>query len=164
MESVVIATNTLSISGLLAPERIRVGLDVETREDAIDAVVNLLGGWPEVNDLEQLREDVFARERVMSTGVGRGLALPHARTTAASNTLLAFAVTKKPVDFGALDGDPVRLILLLVGPEKERVMHVRLLGRISRMMNEADFRSRLLDAESEEEVIDVFRKAEEAYG
>ncbi|MCH8852827.1 MAG: PTS sugar transporter subunit IIA [Planctomycetes bacterium] len=114
--------------------------------------------------LEQLREDVFARERVMSTGVGRGLALPHAQTTAASDTLLAFAVTKKPVDFGALDGDPVRLILLLVGPEKERVMHVRLLGRISRMMNEGDFRSRLLDADSEEEVLVVFRMAEEAYG
>ena len=159
-----IPTDTLSISGLLAPERIRVGLDGGTKEDASDAVVNLLGGSREVNDLEQLRADVFAREGVMSTGVGRGLALPHARTAAVLETLVAFAVTKNPVDYGALDGEHVRLILLLVGPENERVVHVRLLGRISRMMNEADFRSRLLDADSEEEVIDVFRLAEEAYG
>ena len=164
MEPVVLSTNTLSLSGLLAPERIRVGLDVETREDAIDAVVDLLGGSPEVNDLDQLRADVFAREEVMSTGVGRGLALPHARTATVSDTLVAFAVTKNQVDYGALDGEAVRLILLLVGPENERVMHVRLLGRVSRMMNEADFRSRLLGADSEEEVIDAFRKAEEAYG
>ena len=164
MEPVVIPTQALTISGLLTPEHIRVGLDVGTKEDAIDAVVNLPDGSPEVNDLEQLRADVFAREGVMSTGVGRGLALPHARTAATSDTLAAFAVTKDPVDYGALDGEAVRLILLLVGPENERVMHVRLLGRVSRMMNEADFRSRLLGADSEEEVIDAFRKAEEAYG
>lgn len=164
MEPVVIPTNSLTISGLLTPERIRVGLDVGTKENAIDAVIDLLGGSPEVNDLEQLRTDVFAREKVMSTGVGRGLALPHARTTAVSDTLVAFAVTKDPVEYGALDGGPVRLILLLVGPENERVVHVRLLARISRMMNEGDFRSRLLDADSEEEVLVVFRMAEEAYG
>ena len=164
MEPVVIPTNTLSISGLLTPERIRVGLDVGGKEDAINAMVDLLAGAAEVRGLEQLRADVFAREAVLSTGVGKGLALPHARTAAVSDTLVAFAATKILVDYGALDGEPVRLILLVVGPENERVTHVRLLGRISRMMNEADFRSCLLDADSEEEVIDVFRMAEEAYG
>ncbi len=159
-----VSTNSLSISGLLSPERIRVGLEASSKDAAINALVDLLGGAVEVMDLERLRTDVFEREAVLSTGVGKGLALPHARTSAVSDTLMAFATTKSPVDYSALDGEPVRLILLLVGPEMERVMHVRLLGRISRFMNDAAFRERLLDAGDKKAVLDIFRQAEEAYG
>src|SRR5690606_20750436 len=75
-------TDALSVASLLTPERVRVGLSVESKEEAIEAVVQLLDGAPAVRDLGRVREDVFAREAVMSTGVGKGLALPHARTHA----------------------------------------------------------------------------------
>ena len=159
-----ILANTLSISGLLTPERICVGLDAGTKQDAINEVVDLLSSSPEVRDVEQLRADVFTREQVMSTGVGKGLALPHAQSAAVSNTLVAFAVTKNLVDYNALDGVPVRLILLLVGPENERAIHVRLLGRISRLMNDPSFRALLIDADDEDAIVDIITKAEEVHG
>ena len=157
-------TDALSVASLLAPERVRVGLPAESREDVIEAVVAMLDGAPAVRDLARVREAVFAREAVMSTGVGKGLALPHARTNAVADTVAAFAVTAGPVAYGALDGQPVRLVFLLVGPEDERSTHVRLLSRISRLMNRDAFRARLLQATDADAVLAAFREGEEQIG
>jgi len=157
-------TDALSVASLLAPERVRVGLSAAGKEDVIEAMVDLLGEAAAVRDLAQVREAVLAREAVMSTGVGKGLALPHARTNAVAETVAAFAVTAGPVGYGALDGQPVRLVFLLVGPEDERSTHVRLLSRISRLMNREAFRARLLQAPDAEAVLAVFREGEEEIG
>ncbi|HLT48207.1 MAG TPA: PTS sugar transporter subunit IIA [Rubricoccaceae bacterium] len=157
-------TDALSVASLLAPERVQVGLPAQSKEAVIEAVIEQLGGAPAVRDLGRVRDAVFAREAVMSTGVGKGLALPHARTDAVSDTVAAFAVTAGPVDYGALDGQPVRLVFLLVGPEGERSTHVRLLSRISRLMNRDAFRARLLQARDAEAVLAAFREGEEEIG
>jgi PTS system fructose-specific IIA component len=156
--------DTLAVADLLAPERVRVGLPVEGKQAAIEAVVELLRGARAVRDLGRVRDAVLAREAVMSTGVGKGLALPHARTDAVADTVAAFAVTAAPVDYGALDGQPVRLVFLLVGPEDERSQHVRLLSRISRLMNRDAFRARLLQAPDAVAVLAAFREGEEQIG
>ena len=96
----------------------------------------------------------------MSTGVGMGLALPHARSAAVNDTVAAFATTANGVPFSAHDGQPVSMIFLLVGPEGERSRHIRLLGRISRLMNRDAFRQRLLDATTPDEALTLFRDAE----
>ncbi len=149
-----------TIAELLRPEAVRVGLPGGPKAEVLDAVLALLAGAPEVADPARVRADVVAREAQMSTGVGQGLALPHARTAAVSGTAAAFAVTDEPVPFDAIDGEPVRLVFLLVGPEGERGRHVRLLGRVSLLMSRAPFRERLLAAASPEEVIAAFREAE----
>ncbi|HYE97002.1 MAG TPA: PTS sugar transporter subunit IIA [Rubricoccaceae bacterium] len=153
-----------SVSDLLGPGRVCVGLPGKTKDEIIEGVVALLRGAPAVRDLEQLRDDVRQREEVMSTGVGKGLALPHARTAAVTDTVAAFAITTHPVDYGALDGEPVRLVFLAAGPEEERGAHVRLLSRISRLMSDDAFRARLLAARSEAEILAAFRAAEEHLG
>lgn len=156
--------DALSVTALLAPERVRVGLAGATKAEVIGGVVGLLDGSPSITDLARVRADVLGREALMSTGVGQGLALPHARTTAVTDTVAAFAVTAGPVDYGAFDGAPVRLVLLLVGPEAERGQHVRLLSRISRLMSDDAFRARLVAAPSADAVLAAFREAEERMG
>lgn len=157
-------TAPLSVADLLTPSRIRVGLEETGKDAVVGAVVDLLDGAPGVLDLDRLRADVRAREAVMSTGVGKGLALPHARTPAVRDTVAAFAVTEAPVDYGALDGQPVRLVFLLAGPDDERGMHIRLLSRISRLMNDDGFRARLLKAPSANAVLALFQDAEAQIG
>jgi PTS system fructose-specific IIA component len=157
-------TDSLSVAGLLAPERVRVGLPATRKEEVLEAVLDLLEGAREVRELGRVREAVHAREALMSTGVGKGLALPHAQTDAVTDTVAAFAVTAAPVDYGALDGQPVRLVFLLVGPEGERGTHVRLLSRISRLMNRDAFRAALLQAPDAEAVLAAFREGEEGLG
>lgn len=153
-------TGTLSIAELLKPEAVRVGLPGTDKAGVIDAATELLGTYDAVTDLAQVRADVLAREAQMSTGVGKGLALPHARSAAVRDTVAAFAVTEEPVEFGSIDGKPVRLVFVLVGPEGERSRHIKLLSRVSRLMNRDDFRAQLLEARTPEEVLDQFRQAE----
>jgi mannitol/fructose-specific phosphotransferase system IIA component (Ntr-type) len=155
---------TLSIAELLRPEAIAVGIPGSTKEEAIDGILGLLDGHAEIADVERVRADVWAREEQMSTGVGKGLGLPHARSGAVRGTVVAFATTAEPIPFGAIDGEPVRLLFLLIGPETARQRHVQLLGRVSRLLNRESVRDELLEAAAPEQVIDVLRRAEEDLG
>ena len=154
------APGALTIHELLSPDVVRVDAHVDTKEEAIEKVVRLLQGDPAVRDLDQVLADVLAREQTMSTGVGKELALPHARTAAVTDTRAALVTTLQGVPFGAIDGKPVRLVFLLVGPEDERGRHIKLLSRVSRLMNREDFRRRLLQAQGVDEVLGLFRDAE----
>jgi fructose-specific phosphotransferase system IIA component len=153
-------TGTTQLYQLLTPETIRVGLPGRRKDEVIDALVDLLAELPAVRDAERVRTAVFEREQVMSTGVGKGLALPHAKTPAVTETVAAFAVTQEPVEFGAIDTQPVRLIFLLVGPETAKSQHIKLLSRISRLMNRDAFRKRLLEATDAQQVLDIFEAGE----
>jgi len=145
---------------LLTPSTIRVGLPGQTKDEAINALVDLLRGQPGVRDLEGVRKAVFDREAIMSTGVGKGLGLPHAKTSAVDDTVAAFAISQQPIEFGAIDNKPVRLLFLLVGSEQAKSQHIKLLSRISRLMNRESFRERLLQAQSPEDVLAAFAEGE----
>ena len=150
----------MQIHQFLTPETVRVGLEGSTKAEVLDNLVELLRGQPQVKDLEAVRDAVLARERVMSTGVGKRLALPHAKTGAVSDTVAAFAVTKRPIDFGAIDNEPVSLLFLLVGTEEAKSQHIKLLSRVSRLMNRDSFRERLMAAREPADVHRLFEEGE----
>lgn len=154
-------TQTTEINQLLEPERVRIGLPGTSKSEVIDALVDVLAGNDAIDDLEAVRRAIFDREEKMSTGVGKGLGLPHAKTPAATETVAAFATTEKPVEFGAVDDVPVRLLLLLVGPEDHKSQHVKILGRISRLISRDSLRERLMSAGSPVTVIKILREGEQ---
>ena len=153
-------TSIPQIHELLTPETIRVGLPGGTKREVLQAMVDIVAAHPAVRDAEAVRAAVFEREEVMSTGVGKGLGLPHAKTPAVQTTVAALAITSTPVDFGAIDNEPVRLIFLLVGTESARSQHIKILSRISRLLNRDSFRQRLLKATSAAEVVALFEEGE----
>lgn len=150
----------LDIHQLLKPETVQVGLPGNTKEQVINHLINLLEGHPAVVDLDEVRRAVFEREQVMSTGVGKGLGLPHAKTPAVRESIAAFAVTAEPVDFGSIDNTEVRLLFMLVGTEAGKSQHIKILSRISRLMNRHAFRNRLLSATGAGEVLRIFEEGE----
>ncbi len=151
---------TTEINQLLKPELVRIALPGGSKSDVIEALVELLEGHEGVDNLDAVREAIFQREDMMSTGVGKGLGLPHAKTSAATETIAAFATTAESVDFGAIDDEPIRLLLLLVGPEEHKSQHVKILGRISRLVSRESIRERLIQAPDPETVIEVLREGE----
>lgn len=153
-------TQTTEINQLLSPEHIRIGLPGTEKEEVINALVDVLEGHEAINSVEAVRTAIFEREEMMSTGVGKGLGLPHAKTPAATETVAAFATTERAVDFGAIDDEPIRLLLLLVGPEDHKSQHIKILGRISRLVSRDSLRERLVTAETPESVIDILREGE----
>lgn len=156
------SSNPMHISQYLTPQSVAVGLDAADKETFIHSVVSLLEGRTEVRDLEEVRRSVLEREWLMSTGVGKGLALPHAKTSAVSDTVAALVVTKNPVPWDAIDGEPVRLVFLLVGVPDAKSEHVKILSRISRIMNRDAVRKQLAEAVSSEDLLSVLRNAEES--
>jgi mannitol/fructose-specific phosphotransferase system IIA component (Ntr-type) len=151
---------TADIHQLLRPSTVQIGLDGTTKDEVIDALVDLLEGHDAIDSLGAVRDAVFEREKVMSTGVGKTLALPHAKTAAARSTVAAFATTAHPIDFGAIDNQPVRLVFLLVGPESDKSRHIKILGRISRLVSRDAVREQLLNVEAPKEVISILKEGE----
>lgn len=151
---------TTDLHLLLSPDCICINLDAGTKRDLINRLVDLLDGHPSVSDLDAVREAVFAREEKMSTGVGKALGLPHAKTDAVTDTLAAFARPATPVAFDAIDDAPVQLVFLLVGPPADKSQHIKILGRISRLASRTAFRDRLLDAQTPDAVLALLREGE----
>ncbi len=151
-------TNTTEIHQLLHTDYVRLSLAGSSKDEVLNGVIDLVQDHPNVNNFEGVRHAIFKRERIMSTGVGKGLALPHAKTSAVDGIVLAFATTAEPIEFGSVDKLPVRLIFLMLSTEHEKTRHIKLLSRVSRCMNEDRFRDRLLDAESASQVVSIFQE------
>lgn len=155
-----LTTGVTDIYQLLSPGTIRVGMEARDKTEVINRLVDLLSESPAVKDIDAIRSAVLEREKVMSTGVGKGLALPHAKTSAIEDTAAAFVILKEPIDFGSIDNKPVQLVFLLVGTEAAKSLHIKLLSRISRLMNRDSFRERLLEADTPEQVLTIFKEGE----
>jgi PTS system fructose-specific IIA component len=151
---------TTTIHTLLSPAVVRVGLPDIDKEAALKHMVTLLAHNPAVHDLDRVQKAVLQRESKMSTGVGKGIALPHARTQAVDQPLVAFAVTAQPIDFSAFDNQPVRLIFLLVTPADTTAQHIKLLSRISLLLHRDEFRTQLCSALDDQAIIDLFEQEE----
>ena len=153
----------MKVSELLKPEFIIVDLKGESKEEVILELLNLFEGDSRVQELEKVKSAVLDREKIMSTGVGKGFAIPHGKTNAVTEIIAAFGKIKDGIDYDALDGNPVNLIFLLVGKDNLISTHIKLLSRISRLMNKDDFRNRLLQAETADEIIKLFEEEEEHF-
>jgi PTS system fructose-specific IIC component len=153
----------MKISDILSADVIAVNMDAADKDDAIKKIIDLSANSGKILDLEKASRTIFEREKLVSTGVGKGFAIPHGKTDAISDVVASFAITKDPIDFDSIDGEPVRFIFLLIGKENLLNTHIKLLSRISRLMNKDEFREALLEAKSSEEVLKIFRDEEKNY-
>jgi PTS system fructose-specific IIC component len=133
-------------------------LDAGTKREALAAMVGLLAASPNVTDRAMFLKDVLDREELVSTGVGYGVAFPHAKSVAVRDVTFAFARTSGDVDFGSLDGSPVRLIFLIGAPKEQEPsrVYLNLMARLSFLMKDEANRAALLEAGSVAEVMRIF--------
>lgn len=145
---------------LLASLRVKVPLEATTKEAVLRELVDVLVEDGCVEDPEEALRAVRDREAVLSTGIGHGVALPHGKTDACQELTIAAGVTTGPVEFAALDQEPVRLVFLLVGPESAAGPHIKALSWISHLVRRPEVRDGLMGAGSDEEFLRVLREAE----
>jgi fructose PTS system EIIBC or EIIC component len=153
----------MKISDILTEDVIEVRLEAKDKTEAINKMVDLANRSGKITDLEKVRTVVFEREKLVSTGVGKGFAIPHAKSDDITDIVSAFAVLTEPVDFDSIDSEKVVFIFLLVGKDSMLNMHIKLLSRISRLMNKDEFRESLLKAQSKSELLQIFKKEEQSY-
>jgi len=150
----------MKISTYLDPKFICTEMQATTKEDAIKELAEIMKDSQQIKDFDQFLKDIFEREEMMSTGIGHNIALPHARTEAVDNLIIGMGRSHKGIDFDSIDKQPVNLIFLMGTPKKDMGNYLKGLAYLTRMLTKEDFRKRLLNAESAEDMINIFKEVE----
>lgn len=148
------------LTELLTLERIKIPLESSTKDELLRELVSVVAGTGGVPDPQDLLRAVREREAVLSTGIGHGVAIPHGKSATVSELRMAAGRSVAPVEFDALDGEPVSLFFLLVGPESAAGPHIKALSRISRLVRKDEVRQRLVAARNAEDFMRALQEAE----
>ena len=152
----------MRITDLLKACSVELNGTPQTKEETIEQMVALMEKGGNVTDVEKYKAGVFAREEEGTTGIGEGIAIPHAKTDAVNAPGLAAMVIPAGVDYDALDGQPVDLVFLIAAPNTEDNVHLEVLSRLSMLLMDESFKQNLLKAKTVEEFLAVVDRAENA--
>jgi PTS system fructose-specific IIC component len=151
----------LTLVNLLPPEHICLDLVADEKNEAIKEMAEMLEGSGKILDKRTFLKCLIAREELETTGIGDGVALPHGRTDAVSQIVMAFARSKKGLKYEALDDRPVHLLFLIAAPRSESTKVLKLLAKVSRLLHNADLRQALLRADTKTDVIEFIKEREQ---
>src|SRR5699024_2296648 len=138
-------------------------LKVNDKEEALTTLISSFEDEVEPTILEAIQLSVFEREEIMSTGVGKGLAIPHGKLPGITQSYAAFALLDPPIDYQSIDSKPVSMIFLLVGPKQSNSLHIKMLSRISRLMNDETFRTSLQQCDTSQGIMKLFEEEVQEY-
>ena len=153
----------MKIDGLLQLEDIIPELSAETKEEVLGELAARVASRHSGLEGEEVLRILLERERLGSTGIGDGIAIPHGKLKKLEQPLLAFGRSSKGVDFGSLDGRKVALFFLLLAPEEAVGLHLKMLARISRILKDPDVRKELLEVPDAAAIFHVIRKQDNRY-
>lgn len=150
----------INLLDILSPACVKVPLAATTKRGVIEELVDMLASAGKVNDAQSLKDAVWTREQTRTTGIGLGLAIPHGKCAGMGGLAMAIGKPREPMNFESIDGQPVKLIVLLASPPDKQSDHIQALARISRLMNMEDFRNKAYATTSSEELFELFRSQE----
>ena len=148
-------TELLDINSIDLNTQIDLGVKVNSKEEAIDHLVNLLDQSGKLNDKEIYKESVLNREAQSTTGIGDGVAIPHGQSEGVETAGLSAMVVKEGLDFKSLDGQPTYLFFMIGAPKDSGGAHLQALAQLSTLLMEEDFRNALINASSKEEFLQL---------
>lgn len=135
-------------------------LKSNSKNEAIKELADLIRDNKNISDFDKFVGDVFSRENLKTTGIGDGVAIPHARTDAVKKIIIAFGISKTGVDFQSMDKNPSNIIFLIGIPTEHIDDYLKVLGHLTRLLKHEDMRQSLLKAKDKEEIIRIFKQAE----
>ncbi|MFH1070210.1 MAG: PTS sugar transporter subunit IIA [Candidatus Glassbacteria bacterium] len=145
----------MKLMDFVSPGTIAPGLKVRDKEELLSRLVHLLHSGGRIADPEPLLQSLLDREKIMTTGIGRGIAVPHAVSPEVKEQTIALARIPEGVDFDSLDREPVYFVFLLVGPPEASAAHLKTLARISRLIQHTGFVDSIKQADSTGEILKV---------
>lgn len=153
----------MKLTDLLNENLIKIPLEKRKKEEIIGELIDILVANDLVSNRDTIFKAVIEREKVMSTGVGDGVAIPHGKAEGIKDVVAAFGISKEEIDFQSIDEKPVHLVFLLVASPDATGPHLKALSRVSRLLNKQEFREKLIQANSAAEVMDLIREEEKIY-
>ncbi|HNV85606.1 MAG TPA: PTS sugar transporter subunit IIA [Candidatus Omnitrophota bacterium] len=151
----------MKITDILSKQAIKIGLDASNKEEALKELVDVLTTVKDVGDKKAIVKALIERENLGSTGIGQGIAIPHGKTDRVNELIAVLGISKKGVNFEALDGEPVFIFFLLVAPRDSAGPHLKALAKISRLLRDNYICELLRNSKDEKEAYDIIRNEEE---
>lgn len=151
----------MKITDLISEACVKTSLESEDKEELFEEMVDLLVRSKPDYDRGQLIEAVEERESKMSTGIGNGIAIPHCKTDAVSETCGVIGTSRSGIDYESLDGEPVYIVFMLIGPVTDAEIHLKALQQISILMQDRGLYQRLLETENPGELFRILRQEED---
>lgn len=148
----------MRLSDLFKEDSICLDIEPAAKEALLESILRDLDSNDKIADFDSVLSDVIDRENVMSTGIGNGVAIPHAYTDGVEKLVAGFFRTKTAVDFASIDGKDVDLFFIILGPKASRRNHIKVLAKVSRLLNHDEFRGGLREAADVSGVLDVFKR------
>ena len=146
----------MAVINLIEEDIIKIPLESKTKPDVIKELVDVLKKAGKIEDAESVFRAVMLRENMGSTGLEKGIAVPHAKTHKVNNLVLAIGVSPEGVDFDSLDGEPSKLFFLLIATPQQAGPHIEALSEIARLTRSSNFCKLLLNAKTPKEIVDIF--------
>ncbi|MGD8253511.1 MAG: PTS sugar transporter subunit IIA [Syntrophobacterales bacterium] len=153
----------MKILDILYKECIIPELRSSTKKEVLEELTEALLNCKANLDKEALVEVLLERERLGSTGIGDGIAIPHGKVQDLDELVLSFGRSTQGIEFDSMDGRPTHLFFLLIAPENSAGIHLRALAKISRLLKSSHFRQRLLEAGTEEELFEVIQEEDKEF-
>ena len=135
-----------------------VWLETTEKEEFLRRLARVLGTAEEVTNVEEFEDAIIDRESIMSTGIGLGLAIPHAKIASVKDFVLAVGISRDGIDYGAIDDQEVHIVVMIATPERERDNYVRVLAKVVRILKSPEVRSGLVEAKDATGVEQVIRQ------
>jgi fructose-specific phosphotransferase system IIA component len=154
----------LLLSSLLPPANILIPLSATSKQGAVEELAALLSRLGQMPDKEDMLRLIWDREKIMSTGIGYGIAIPHALSDNVTEPAAALGTKPAGIEYGSLDGKPASIVFLLISPKADSSPHIKILAHLSRVFRHAAVRDSLLGCSSAEDAAAVIREAELRHG
>jgi PTS system nitrogen regulatory IIA component len=153
----------MKIMDYLSEERVISDLQGADKSSILKELSSVLVKPCQVSSVEELLQVLLEREKLGSTGIGEGIAIPHGRSKKLRNFFICFGRSLEGVDFDSIDGKPSQLFFLVMAPENSAVENLKLLSRIVTLLKESSLRKRLIDAHSQKELFQILSEEDEKY-
>ncbi|MBI3893537.1 MAG: PTS sugar transporter subunit IIA [Candidatus Wallbacteria bacterium] len=150
----------MKLTNLIEPDLIKLELASGTKPQVLEELINLMVETSRIKDRDEFVKAVMDREAICSTGIGKGIAIPHSRNTSITEVTVALGRSRAGIDFDALDNEPVHLVFLLAAPMNAGNVYLKALARLSRLLRMPEFRQAIMEANTKEDIIRIIEERE----
>ncbi len=151
----------VKITDFMSEKLVCLELKAKNKDEVLRELVEIIGQSENITDKDKCYSALVARENLGSTGIGKGVAIPHAKTEFAEKLTIGFGISREGVDFESLDDKNANIFFVFASPLKDSHTYLKILARISRLIRNEDFRSKLISSKNAAEIIELIDKEEE---
>ena len=141
-------------------EMINLDLKSKNKKDVIKELLDNIKDSKKIIDYDKCLSDLYAREEIGTTGIGKNVALPHAKTEGVSDLIIGIGISKKGINYNSIDEEDAKIFFMFLSPSGEAQEYLKILARISRFIRENDFREKIMNAKTASEILEVIENAE----